>query len=176
MKLVKASVCLFALAVLHWGELWVRKCHGCHVGQRRHLSNHRWSCVKCRSRSQHAEPHAFLRDVWLFRAVCLPREYLHFNLAMFWRSLVSLLITVHEILFQASLFAFPFLGGPSSKIWSFGRCTAGGSKCHGRYVLVSSVRSAWKQCPWHSLLSGWTSTDFICSLMLQTKNTAYKKM
>lgn len=156
MKLVKASVCLFAPAVLHRGELWVRKCHGCHAGQRRHLSHHRWSCVKRRSRSQYAEPHAFLRDVRLFRAICLLREYLYFNLAMFLR--VSLLMT-HPFLFS---------GGPSSKIWSFGRCTAGGSKCHGRYVLVSSVRSAWKQCPRHPLLSGWTCTDFICSLMWQT--------
>lgn len=61
-------------AVLHWGHLWVRQCHGRHAGQRRHLSNHGRARAEHRSCAEHPESHALLRHVWLLRRVCLPRE------------------------------------------------------------------------------------------------------
>lgn len=62
--------------VLHRGDLWVRKCHGCHSCQWRYLPDNRRACVKHWSCSQHPEPHAFLWHVWLLRRVCLPCESL----------------------------------------------------------------------------------------------------
>lgn len=61
-------------AVFHRGDLRVRKCHGCHAGQRGHLSDHRRARAEHRSCAKHPESHAFLRHVWLLRRVCLPRE------------------------------------------------------------------------------------------------------
>lgn len=57
-------------AMLHWGDLWVRKCHGCHTGQRGYLSDHRRPRAECRSSSKHAESHALLWHVRLLRTVC----------------------------------------------------------------------------------------------------------
>lgn len=63
--------------VFYWGDLWIRKCHGCHTGQWRYLSNHRGACSERWSCPQHPQPHAFLWHVWLLWPVCLPCESKH---------------------------------------------------------------------------------------------------
>ena len=56
---------LLFLALLHRGDLWVRKYSGCHAGQRRNLSNHRRACPECRGSAEHFESYALVWHVRL---------------------------------------------------------------------------------------------------------------
>lgn len=140
-------------ALLHRGDLRIRKHHGRHSGQRRDLSNHRRACPECRIGAKHFESHALMRHVRLLWSDGISCEWKKEGGApSLWHRINAEIKSVFFLWNKSQIYHPP--GGFAGQIWGVRCDTVGDPKRHGRDVLVSSPGPSWKQRPWNSLLSG----------------------